>query len=59
MLETSEPSLLNVATHAAGPAGLLPLSADMLLTEPSGNLFGLIQNAGMGWPPIALSIPSF
>jgi putative YjhG/YagF family dehydratase len=23
----------------------------MLLTEPSGNLFGLTQNAGMGWEP--------
>ena len=26
----------------------------MLLQEPSGNLFGLTQNAGMGWEPSAL-----
>ncbi len=41
----------DVATHAPGPRGLLPISAEMLLTAPSGNLFGLSQNAGMGWEP--------
>ncbi|HEV2324107.1 MAG TPA: dihydroxy-acid dehydratase, partial [Terracidiphilus sp.] len=44
-------------THAAGPGGLLPLSAEMLLTEPSGNLFGLSQGAGMGWDPSRLLDP--
>jgi putative YjhG/YagF family dehydratase len=48
-----------VVTHAAGPAGVLPLSAEMLLTEPSGNLFGLSQNAGMGWDPARLLDPEF
>ena len=43
--------LFRVATHTPGPAGALPLTAEMLLTEPSGNLFGLTQNAGMGWDP--------
>ncbi|HTW79665.1 MAG TPA: hypothetical protein VME23_09005, partial [Terracidiphilus sp.] len=46
-----------VATHARGPAGALPLTAEMLLTEPSGNLFGLTQNAGMGWEPNRLLDP--
>ena len=41
-------------THARGPAGSLPITAEMLLTESSGNLFGLTQNAGMGWAPEAL-----
>ena len=49
----------DVATHAAGPAGALPLSAEMLLTEPSGNFFGLTQNAGMGWDPSRLLDPEF
>lgn len=31
----------------------------MLLTEPSGNLFGLSQNAGMGWDPSRLLDPEF
>ena len=44
-------------THAAGPGGFLPLSAEMLLTEPSGNLFGLTQGAGMGWDPSRLLDP--
>jgi xylonate dehydratase len=48
-----------MATHAAGPAGALPLSAEMLLKEPSGNLFGLSQNAGMGWEPSRLLDPEF
>jgi xylonate dehydratase len=46
-------------THAAGPSGLLPLSAEMLLTQPSGNLFGLSQNAGMGWEAGRLLDPEF
>jgi putative YjhG/YagF family dehydratase len=59
VLETTDRSLLSVATHARGPAGLLPLSAEMLLTQPSGNLFGLSQNAGMGWEPDRLLDPEF
>jgi len=59
VLETADPSLLSVATHAPGPAGLLPLSAEMLLTKPSGDLFGLSQNAGMGWEPARLLDPEF
>jgi putative YjhG/YagF family dehydratase len=37
-----------------GPAGRLPLTPEMLRNEPSGNVFGLTQNAGMGWRPDAL-----
>jgi len=59
VLESADPALLSVATHARGPAGLLPLSAEMLLTAPSGNLFGLSQSAGMGWAPERLLDPEF
>jgi putative YjhG/YagF family dehydratase len=31
--------------------GRLPLTADMLREEPSGNLFGMTQNVAMGWSP--------
>jgi putative YjhG/YagF family dehydratase len=31
----------------------------MLRDEPSGNLFGLTQNVGMGWSPAALSGPQY
>jgi putative YjhG/YagF family dehydratase len=40
-----------VRSRAAGPAGSLPLDAEMLRSSPSGDLFGLTQNAGMGWDP--------
>jgi putative YjhG/YagF family dehydratase len=59
ILETADDSLYRVATHAPGPAGFLPLTAEMLLTEPSGNLFGLTQSAGMGWDPARLLDPEF
>jgi len=42
-----------------GPAGRLPLTADMLREEPSGNLFGLTQNVGMGWSPASLDGPQY
>jgi putative YjhG/YagF family dehydratase len=58
-LESDDSGLLSVETHAAGPPGALPLSPEMLLTEPSGNLFGLSQNAGMGWDPSRLLDPEF
>jgi putative YjhG/YagF family dehydratase len=57
VLESSGLNLREVKTHAAGPGGSLPLSAEMLLTEPSGNLFGLSQSAGMGWEPSRLLDP--
>ncbi len=41
--------LFNVATTAAGPDGALPLTDSFLRERPSGDVFGLSQNAGMGW----------
>ena len=38
-------------TKARGPEGSLPITPEMLLSEPSGNLFGMTQDAGMGWNP--------
>lgn len=38
-------------TQTAGPPGELPLTAEMLLSEPSGNLFGMTQDVGMGADP--------
>jgi putative YjhG/YagF family dehydratase len=59
ILESPASALQQTTTHAAGPEGALPLSADMLLTAPSGNLFGLSQNAGMGWEASRLLDPEF
>jgi putative YjhG/YagF family dehydratase len=57
VLETGDVPLEEVRTHAPGPAGRLPITAEMLLGEPSGNLFGLSMNVGMGWSPDRLSGP--
>jgi len=57
--DADDSSLFRVATHAPGPAGSLPLTAEMLVTQPSGNLFGLTQDAAMGWSPNRLLDPEF
>jgi xylonate dehydratase len=41
--------LRETRTSGTGPEGSLPITERMLREEPSGNLFGLTQNAGMGW----------
>lgn len=55
IMGTQGEQLYRLHTHAQGPQGTLPLTPDMLLHEPSGNLFGLTQNVGMGWKPSELN----
>ena len=51
-------ALMNATrTKASGPAGRLPLTPAMLIEEPSGNLFGMTQDAGMGWDPNEVTRP--
>lgn len=59
VLESDRSLFENATTHAPGPEGMLPITAEMLLTEPSGNLFGLTQDAGMGWELSRLMDPEF
>lgn len=42
-----------------GPAGMLPLTPEMLRELPSGDLFGLTQNVGMGWSAAQLHGPEY
>jgi putative YjhG/YagF family dehydratase len=51
--------IYDVRTKAPGPAGKLPITEDWLLRRPSGDLFGLTQNAGMGWAPGEFGRPEF
>jgi putative YjhG/YagF family dehydratase len=51
LVDSPDPSFYEVTTKAEGPAGALPLTDEMLRSWPSGDLFGLSQNAGMGWTP--------
>jgi putative YjhG/YagF family dehydratase len=59
VIESAGDELLQVPTHARGPQGALPITAEMLRNAPSGNLFGLTQNAGMGWEPARMLDPEF
>ena len=59
ILDSKQTALLDVQTSAAGPSGSLPLTAEMLRDWPSGDLFGLTQNAGMGWPVREMLGPQF
>lgn len=51
IFQDRDASIYNVKTHAQGPTGTLPLTPQMLEESPSGDLFGLTQNVGMGWSP--------
>ncbi len=58
-IDDVEPDIYQIETASPGPEGTLPLDDDMLRHAPSGNLFGLTQNAGMGWQPGRLRQPEF
>ncbi len=57
--DVDDPALLDVVTHVPGPVGALPLTAEMLRSRPSGDVFGWTQNAGMGWEPSAIGGDEF
>lgn len=59
VLESSAGAFEGIRTHAPGPDGALPITPEMLITQPSGNLFGMTQNAGMGWESSRLRDPEF
>ena len=54
LLDSADATLWEVITKGDGPQGQLPLTEDLLLNSPCGDLFGLTQNAGMGWEPSEL-----
>jgi putative YjhG/YagF family dehydratase len=54
IVDSGDTSVLDIHTRGQGPKGSLPLTPEMLLTLPSGDLFGLTQDAGMGWDPSKL-----
>ena len=59
LLDSGDSALYAVPTSAAGPQGSLPLTPEMLLERPSGDVFGLSQDAGMGWEPSQLGRKEF
>jgi xylonate dehydratase len=59
LLSSGSDQIYHVQTTARGPEGKLPLTSEMLLNRPSGDIFGLTQDAGMGWNPRELGRPEF
>jgi putative YjhG/YagF family dehydratase len=59
LLDSGDSSLYAVRSKAPGPAGTLPITPEMLLKRPAGDLFGWAQAAGMGWDPSQLGAKEF
>lgn len=59
ILDAGDSDIYDIQTHAAGPEGSLPLTEEMLLTRPSGDIFGLSHNTAMGWAPTELRQEEF
>ena len=58
-LFSADEAIFQIQTRAPGPAGSLPLTDELLRQSPSGDLFGLTQNVGMGWEPSAVAGKQF
>src|SRR6266481_4370499 len=59
LLSAASENIYQLKTKAPGPVGRLPLTEELLRNSPSGDLFGLTQNAGMGWEPSELGRKQF
>ena len=58
-LDSHDSSIYDIQTNAPGPEGSLPFTEEMLLNLPSGDIFGMSHNAGMGWAPAELNRREF
>jgi putative YjhG/YagF family dehydratase len=54
ILDSKDDGIYNITTNAPGPQGQLPLTESLLADAPSGDIFGMSQNVGMGWEPSEL-----
>ncbi len=54
ILDSKDDGIYNITTNASGPQGDLPLTENLLVDSPSGDIFGMSQDAGMGWQPSEL-----
>ena len=51
ILDSKDDGIYEITTNAAGPKGYLPLTDSLLVDAPSGDIFGMSHDAGMGWEP--------
>jgi putative YjhG/YagF family dehydratase len=59
LLDSNDFTIYDLETHSSGPEGSLPLTPEMLLNLPSGDVFAWSHNAGMGWAPGELNRREF
>ena len=59
IVSSDNSSIYDVITNAPGTQARLPLTEDMLINWPSGHLFGMTEDAGMGWTPSELDRKQF
>jgi len=59
VLDSKDDGIYDITTDAPGPQGSLPLTEDLLVDAPSGDIFGMSQDAGMGWEPSELDREQF
>jgi putative YjhG/YagF family dehydratase len=59
VLDSGDDDIDRLITTSEGPAGRLPLDAEMLRATSSGNLFGWTQNVAMGLSPTRLRSPEY
>ena len=59
LLDSNDSTIYDLETHSPGPEGSLPLTPEMLLNLPSGDVFAWSHNAGMGWAPGELNRREF
>ena len=59
IIDSHDPEIFDLETNSDGPEGSLPLTEEMLLNAPSGDIFAMSQNVGMGWNPAELNQMQF
>jgi putative YjhG/YagF family dehydratase len=59
LLDSNDSTIYDLETHSPGPEGSLPLTPEMLLNLPSGDVFAWSHNTGMGWAPGELNRREF
>ena len=51
VLDSRDSGIYDIATTGPGPQGGLPLTEDAIANSPSGDIFGMSHDVGMGWEP--------
>jgi len=59
ILDSRDNGIYDVATKGPGPQGELPLSDEAIVNSPSGDIFGMSHDAGMGWDPAKSAAEQF